>query len=120
MYDIFKKYAKTIRYFDSRNVLKFVKDLVLHRNIMISGLNSGNSIYKLAKDITYAKGVKSIDEVQMPLLIPAVNIKSEQLYVFYSKDIRSLSNNKIKYINDIELAGAIRASCSYPRSVFTV
>ena len=120
MYNIFKKYAKTIGYFDSRNVLKFIKDLVFHTDIRVSGLNSGNSIYKLAKDITYAKGIKSIDGVQMPLLIPAVNIKNEELYVFYSKDIRGLSNSKVKYINDIELAGAIRASCSYPRNLLTI
>lgn len=120
MYNIFKKYAKTIGYFDIKNVLKFIKDLVFHTDIRVSGLNSGNSIYKLAKDITYAKGVKSIDEAQMPLLIPAVNIKNEELYVFYSRDIRGLSNSKVKYINDIELAGAIRASCSYPRSILTI
>ena len=47
MYNIFKKYARNIKYFDSRNVFKFVKDLVLHRDIMVSGLNSGNSIYYL-------------------------------------------------------------------------
>ncbi len=120
MYNIFKKYARNIKYFDSRNVFKFVKDLVLHRDIMVSGLNSGNSIYYLAKDITNAKGIKTIDEVQMPLLIPAVNIKTEDLYVFYSKSISGLGNSKIKYINDIELAGAIRASCSYPRYIFTI
>ncbi len=114
IYDIFKKYAKKIKYFDGKNVLKFVKDLVLYRNIKITGLNSGDSIYNLAKEVTYIKGIKLINEVQMPLLIPAVNIKNEQLYVFYSRDIKGLSNKQVKYINDIELAGAIRASCSYP------
>lgn len=114
MYDIFKKYAKKIKYFDGRNVWKFVKDLILYRNIRVTGLNSGNSIYNLAKEVTYIKGIKLINEVQMPLLIPAVNIKNEQLYVFYSKEIKNLSNKQIKYISDIELAGAIRASCSYP------
>ena len=48
------------------------------------------------------------------------SIKNEELYVFYSKDIRGLSNSKVKYINDIELAGAIRASCSYPRNLLTI
>ena len=114
MYDIFKKYAKSIKYFEMKNIFKFFKDLFLYRDIRITGLNSGNSIYNLAKDITYAKGIKNINEVQMPLLIPAVNVKSEELYVFYSKNIVGLSNNQVKYINDIELASVIRASCSYP------
>lgn len=114
MYDIFKKYAKSIKYFDMKNIFKFFKDLFLYRDIRITGLNSGNSIYNLAKYITYAKGIKNINEVQMPLLIPAVNVKSEELYVFYSKNIVGLSNNQVKYINDIELASVIRASCSYP------
>lgn len=30
IYDIFKKYAKKIKYFDGKNVVKFVKDLVLY------------------------------------------------------------------------------------------
>lgn len=114
MYDIFKKYAKSIKYFEMKNIFKFFKDLFLYRDIRITGLNSGNSIYNLAKYITYAKGIKNINEVQMPLLIPAVNVKSEELYVFYSKNIVGLSNNQVKYINDIELASVIRASCSYP------
>lgn len=114
MYEIFKRYAKTIKYCDAVSILKFIKDLILHRSIRITGLNNGNSIYNLAKEMTYAKGIKNINNVQMPLLIPAVNIKTEDLYVFYSKNVSNFKSDRVKYINDIELAGAIRASCSYP------
>lgn len=114
MYDIFKKYAKSITYFDNKNVMKFCKDLLFHHNIRVTGLNSGNSIYNLAKEVTYIKGIKNINEVQKHLLIPAVNINTEELYVFYSKNIPIVNSKGIKYINDIELASAIRASCSYP------
>lgn len=114
MYEIFKRYAKNIKYCDAVSILKFIKDLILHRSIRITGLNNGNSIYNLAKEMTYAKGIKNIRDVQMPLLIPAVNIKTEDLYLFYSKNVSNFKSDRVKYINDIELAGAIRASCSYP------
>ena len=114
MYKIFKKYSKSIRYFDTKNVIKFCKDLLIHHNIRITGLNSGNKIYDLAKEVLAKKGIKYINDIKIPLLIPALNIKNEQLYVFYSKKIPEISSKKIHYINNIELAGAIRASCSYP------
>lgn len=114
MYKIFKKYAKSIKYFDTKNVIKFCKDLLVHHDIRITGLNSGNKIYNFAKEVLNKKGIKYISDVKIPLLIPALNIRSEQLYVFYSKDISEMSSKEIKYINKIELAGAIRASCSYP------
>lgn len=120
MYDIFKKYAKNIRYFDYKNVIKFCKDLIFRQDIRVSGLNSGDSIYNLAKDVTQAKGIKNISEVQMPLLIPALNINTEKLYVFYSKNSPTSSDSDVKYIKDIELASAIRASCSYPRHIFAI
>lgn len=114
MYKIFKNYAKSIRYFDTKNVLKFCKDLIIHHDIRITGLNSGTKIYNLAKDVLSKKGIKYISDVKIPLLIPALNIRNEELYVFYSKDVSKMSSQNMKYINRIELAGAIRASCSYP------
>lgn len=114
MYKIFKEYAKSIKYFDTKNVFKFCKDLIVHHDVRITGLNSGNKIYNLAKEVLAKKRIHYISDVKMPLLIPALNIVSEQLYVFYSRSALGLSNKEVKYINNIELAGAIRASCSYP------
>lgn len=50
----------------------------------------------------------------MPLLIPSVDIHTGEIYCFCSKDFRSRYSNKIIFDNNIDVAKAVRASCSYP------
>lgn len=114
MYNFFKEYAKEIKYIDFKNGSKLIFDLLLKHTIEVTGLNSGKSIYKLVKKICSDKGIYNINQIKMPLLIPAVNILTEELYVFYSKKILNVSNNEIKYINDAEIAKVVQSSCSYP------
>lgn len=49
----------------------------------------------------------------MPLIIPAVNIYNEEIYVF-SNNIVWNKNDKVKYINNVDIGKAVQASCSYP------
>ena len=50
----------------------------------------------------------------MPLIIPAVEIYSGNIYYFISQNKRNKILNKNIYINDINIGKAVRASCSYP------
>lgn len=49
----------------------------------------------------------------MPLVVPAVNIKTEELYVFSNNIIQNKSKN-IRYINSADIGTIVQASCSYP------
>ena len=69
------------------------------------------------KKLCSAKGIYNINQIKMPLLMPSVDMHSGKVYVFTSKETRSAYDDKIKYINDIEIGKAVRASCSYPRSI---
>ena len=113
MYNIFKRYAKEIKYIDSKNLFKFIKDLITFKGFRLNGLNSGDKIYNLVKEICDTKNIKSINQIKLPLVIPAVSLYDEKLYVF-SNNIIGNKSDKIKYINDVDIAFAVRASCSYP------
>lgn len=114
MYNIFKEYAKDIKYVDFKNCSKLIFDLIFKRRIEITGLNSGKSLHKLVKKICSNKGIYNICQIEMPLLIPAVNIFDEQLYVFYSRDIPNSDTKEIHYINDADISKVVQSSCSYP------
>lgn len=119
MYHIFKQYAKEISYFDFENVKRFFKNIVSGNGIIIDGLNSGTKIRKIVNQVCNKKGIYNINQIEKPLIIPAVNVANEELYVF-TNNINNNLDTKIKYINNIDIGTAVQASCSYPRYIFTM
>lgn len=114
IYDLFKIYAKKIKYADIINIFKLIYGLLFKRKIIIDGLNSGEIIEKLINEKCYKKNIKNINQIKMPLIIPAVDIYSGNIYYFSSQNKRYQISNKKIYINDINIGKAVRASCSYP------
>ena len=82
MHEIFNKYAKDFHYIDFENIKKFFKNIFTGKGIVIDGLNSGTKISKLINEVCSKKGIYNINQIKMPLIIPAVNIETEELYVF--------------------------------------
>ncbi len=113
IYKIFKKYANEIHYIDFENIKRFTKNLFGENGFVIDGLNSGTKIKKLINEMCKHKGICNIKQIKMPIIIPAVNIKNEELYVF-SNTVASNKQGNIRYINDIDIGTAVQASCSYP------
>ena len=59
------------------------------------------------------KGIKNVNEIQMPLVIPSVDITESKEYVFTNK-IPENAEDKLQYITDITVGKAVRASSSFP------
>ena len=114
IYDIFKKYANTIKYVDFKNILKLIFGIIFKRKIIINGLNSGEKIYKLVNKCCKMKKISNINEVPMPLIISSVNIYNGEIYMFSSKQHRVKISDDLIYENSIDLGKAVQASCSYP------
>lgn len=114
MYEIFKEYAKDIKYVDLKNGSKLIFDLIFKRKIETTGLNSGKNLNKLVKKICANKGIDNISQIKIPLLIPSVNILTEELYIFCSKIFPSLDTKEKRYITNADISKVVQASCSYP------
>lgn len=117
IYNIFKKYCNQINYVSIVNVLKLISGLIIKRKILIQGLNNGKKIEKLMQTLCKQKNIENISDVKVPLLIPSVDLHNGKVYIFTSQKSRNVYDDKIEYINDIDIALAVRASCSYPRSI---
>lgn len=114
IWELFQKYAKKIKYVDRKNVLKGIWGFIVKRKIIIDGLNSGEVIEKIVQVACKEKNIIKINDIKMPLLIPSVNLKNGEVYIFCSKKSRGNFLDKIKYLDDITIGRAVRASCSYP------
>lgn len=112
--EIFKKYGKKIKYFDYKNIIKLIAGIIIKREIIIKGLTEGKAIEKLMKEKCFEKGKININNTKIPLLIPAVNVHNGEVYFFSSKLTRSTFLDNIQYLNNVSIASAVRASCSYP------
>lgn len=114
IYELFKKYAKSIHYIDFWVIVDVLKKLFKTGKIVIEGLNSGRVIEKIVNQACGAKNICNINQIKKRILIPSVDLDNGTIYFFSSMNKRNDFSNSIIYINDISIGKAVRASCSYP------
>lgn len=114
IYKLFKKQCRKINGVELKNVLKLILGLIVYNQIIIQGLNSGEKIEKIVNEAGEQKGIYNISQIKSNLLIPSVDLNDGGLYMFSSMLQRGAYSDEIKYINDISIGKAVRASCSYP------
>ena len=114
IYNIFKKYCSQINYISYSNIFKLILGLIFKRKILIQGLNNGEKIEQIIRNLCKNKGITNINQIKTPLLIPSVNLRTGEVYIFSSQTTRNTYNDKVKYINNIDIGTAVRASCCYP------
>ena len=87
-----------------------------NKKITLKGLKTGESLEKAYNHLAIRKGIKNITDItKMPLVIPTVDIETSKEYIFTN----SIPNNinleeKKKYITNITIGKAVRASSSFP------
>ena len=90
---------------------------MMNKKNSLKGLKSGKSIEKIYNQIAYKKGIRSVSQISMPIVIPTVDISNSKEYVITNR-IPENVENKEQYITDITVGKAVRASSSFP-AVFT-
>ena len=113
IYYIFKKYCKKIKYIDIKNIFKLFFGLITTGTIIIDGLNSGKSIMKLINKMCNEKDIYNISDIEIPLVVPSVDMCTGEVVCFTSSKIRAFSDSTI-FVNDAEIGCAVQASCSFP------
>ena len=114
MWKLFKKYYKKIKYAEWKQVIKMILGLIFTRRLLIDGLNSGKVIEKIINEICKKSHVENINEIKMPLMISMVDLQKGTVYIASSQEKRKVLQDNTKYISDIPIATAVRASCSFP------
>ena len=114
MWKLFKKYYKKIKYAEWKQVIKMILGLIFTRRLVIDGLNSGKVIEKIINEICKKSHVENINEIKMPLMISMVDLQKGTVYIASSQEKRKVLQDNTKYISDIPIATAVRASCSFP------
>ena len=113
IYYIFKKYCKSIKYADIKNILKLFFGIITTGTIIIDGLNSGKSINKLINKMCNQNDIYNISDIKMPLVIPSVDLHTGEVVCFSSKQVRGFSNKTI-FVNEQQIGSAVQSSCSFP------
>ena len=108
IYMLFKRYAQELVAVDTTPIINTVSSFITNKKFQIYGFNSGEAIEKAYNEIALRKGVRYMSDIKMPIVIPAVDVKTSKEYVFTNK------RNKSMYISDIPVGTAVRASSSFP------
>lgn len=113
IYVLFQKYAKEIAGINMVTFATGINSILLNKKLKISGLNTGEAIEKIYDELAAKKGIKTIADIKMPIVIPSVDISESNEYIFTNKVPERVRNKKF-YINNISIGKAVRASSSFP------
>ena len=114
IYILFKRYAKELVEINSTPIISGVGNFMLNKRVPISGLKTGESIEEAYNQLALRKGIREIKDIsKMPLVIPTVDIRNSKKYVFTNR-IPEEEKNKSRYITEISVGKAVRASSSFP------
>lgn len=113
IYILFKRYANDLVNQNSMSTITNLKNFMTNRKVSFSGFYSGEEIEKVFNEVAKRKGIKKISDIKMPIVIPAVDVQDSNEYIF-TNNIPEGIQDKTKYITDISIGKAIRASSSFP------
>lgn len=113
IYEAFKLYSKEIVGLNNNLIFSGVSSKIFGGEVKIKGLKSGESLEKAYNKMALRKGYKSVGEIlDLPVVITSVDIRNGKEYIF-TNNVPNVEN-KEKYITNIEVGKAVRASSSFP------
>lgn len=78
-------------------------------SIQAGGLYSGENIAFAIEEAGKYKNIKKLQDLKIPIVIPAVDLRDSEKYVF-----TNMGKINDKYLNKADISVAVRASSSYP------
>ena len=111
MYQLFKSYAKDIVGIKNHSIFAKIHQIWKGDN---AGLKRGEDIERIFNKLAKEKGVETISQMtKIPISIPTVDIKDGKEYIF-TNHIPNEKTPYKKYIGDISVGKALRATSSFP------
>lgn len=106
MIKLFKYFSKGMLKANPGDVVTNVRS---GKGLRLDGAFSSINVELAIKEIAKYKNVNNISDIHIPIAIPTVDINTSKKYVF-----TNYNQDGDYYIKDIEIAKAVRASCTYP------
>ena len=91
----------------------------INKNIGGSGIKKGEDIENIFEKLARERNIEKISNIKMPIVIPTVDIKDSREYIFTNNIPKDEDNGNKKYITEISIGEAVRASSSFP-AVFNI
>ena len=111
MYHLFRAYAKDIVGIGQNPIFSRIHNVLRREN---TGFRKGENIEELFNKLAKDKGITNISQItKMPISIPTVDIKEGKEYIF-TNHIPDEKDSYKKYIEDIPVGKALRATSSFP------
>ncbi len=111
IYILFKRYSKELIDQKTISTITNIKSFLTNKKTQFKGFYTGKEIEDGFKEVALRKGIKNINDINMPIVIPAVDIGEAKEYIFTNN---KLNKKNKKYISDIPIGVAVRSSCSFP------
>ena len=112
IYLLFKRYAKDIAALNTKPIISGLGHFFKCKKVF-SSLKDGEIIETVYNKLAIRRGIKNISQIQMPLVIPTVDITKSKEYVFTNNIPQNVEGTS-QYITDITIGKAVRASSSFP------
>lgn len=113
IYSIFKKNANEIVGINSKPLISGITSFIGRKKGTFVGFKTGENIEESYSNLAKINGYEKMTDIKMPLVIPAVDISDSKEYVF-TNYIPKEANDNVKYITNISIGRAVRASSSFP------
>lgn len=111
IYKLFRKYSKSIVGIGVNSIITKITNILKKQN---AGFRKGDDIEEIFNKLAEEKGINTISQItKMPIAIPAVDIKNGKEYIFTNR-IPSKKDVYGRYISDISVGKALRATSSFP------
>ena len=113
IYILFKRYAKDLVNQNAISTITILGSFMTSKKTRFSGFYTGEEIEKGFNEVALRKGIKKVSEIKMPIVIPTVDVENSREYIF-TNNLPDNIEDKEKYITDVPIGKAIRASSSFP------
>ena len=104
---LFRYFSKAVVGLSPKNLFTEMREI---RGITLGGVTSSYNIEAAIEEVAKLKHIKKIQDISMPLAIPATDLITDKEIIF-------TNSQKLKgkeYIKDIEIGKAVRASSTFP------
>lgn len=110
IYRLFKRNAKKVV---ESSIFPLLYGKIVSPKSKIKGLKNGKELEELYNEVALQKGIETLADIPMPIVIPTIDMTKSKEYILTNR-IPENPKDLEKYITNISVGKAVRASSSFP------